>query len=99
MNSFRFTVSLRFFSKNVDPQEICDQLRMKPKWMHKIGDQRTSAKGLPIAGHYDLSYCTFPLVRQGAEELSEMSEQYFAETLSSAASGVTVRSSRASLSH
>jgi len=72
MHPFRFAVSLRVFSKSVEPTEIAAQLGLEPKWKHKIGEPRTTPKGVPLDGVYDSSYCSFPLIRLGEEELHEM---------------------------
>lgn len=73
MHPFRFAVSLRVFSRSVDPAaEICARLELKPKWQHKIGEPRMNPKGIPLGGVYDSSYCSFNLTRLDDEDLHEM---------------------------
>lgn len=72
MHPFRFEVSLRVFSKSVEPTEIAAQLGLTPKWKHKIGEQRTTPKGVLLDGFYDFSYCSFSLIRRDEEELHEV---------------------------
>lgn len=72
MHAFKFSVSLRVFSQVVDPSEICEQLGLEAKWKHKIGEPRTTPKGVPLDGVYDRNYCSFNLNRKDDEELHEM---------------------------
>ena len=75
MNEFRFKVSLRFFSQVVDPNEICEKLKMEPEWKHKIGDPRTTPKGITLDGFYDTSYCSFLITPRKNEELHDVIER------------------------
>lgn len=75
MHSFKFELSLRFFSKIIDPCEISTQLGFEPKWLHKIGDPRKTPKGVLLNGIYDESYCSFCFNRYNDEELHEMLER------------------------
>jgi Domain of unknown function (DUF4279) len=72
MHTFKFELSLRFYSKTVDPYEIYTQLGLEPKWQHKIGEPRMTPKGVPLDGVYDCSYCSFCFNRQIDEELHDM---------------------------
>jgi len=72
MHAFKFEISLRFFSKVIDPAEIYTQLGLEPEWQHKIGEPRKTPKGIALKGVYDISYCSFNFDRQNDEELHEM---------------------------
>ncbi len=72
MNTFEFSVSLRIFSIDVAPAEICAQLGLKPKWTHKIGEPRTNPVGVVLGGVYDESYCSFPIERKYDEDLADL---------------------------
>ncbi|MDO3526763.1 DUF4279 domain-containing protein [Ralstonia pseudosolanacearum] len=72
MNAFRFSVSLRFSTKTVEPDEICSLLGLVPKWKHRIGEPRVNPKGALLGGVYESSYCSFRLTQVGDERLCEM---------------------------
>ncbi|WP_081262432.1 DUF4279 domain-containing protein [Ralstonia solanacearum] len=72
MNAFGFSVSLRFFTQTVEPDEICTVLGLEPKWKHRIGDPRISPNGTLLGGVYKRSYCSFGLNRVDYEELHDM---------------------------
>lgn len=72
MHPFTFEVSLRFFTKTHDPNEISGQLGLKPKWMHKIGEPRKSPKGKILEGIYDNNYCSFSILPIKGEQLHEV---------------------------
>lgn len=72
MNEFRFSVSLRLFTKTVEPDEICALLGLGAKWKNKIGEPRVNPKGTPIGGFYESSYCSFRLVQIDGERLHDM---------------------------
>lgn len=72
MHNFDYSVSLRIRTKTIDPFFIAEQLELTPKWINKIGEPRTTPKGLPLGGTYEISYCSFPLPRQDDEELHEL---------------------------
>jgi hypothetical protein len=71
MHPFKFAISLRIFSRTVDPLEMCDELGLKPKWSHRLGDSRKNPKGLDLGGIHDQSYCSFALERKDDEELHD----------------------------
>lgn len=75
MNPFEFAVSLRTFSIDVAPAEICAQLGLTPKWMRRIGEPRTNPAGLVLGGIYDESYCSFPIERKTDEDLADLLER------------------------
>ncbi len=72
MHAFRFSVSLRFFTQTVEPDEICALLGLKPKWMHRIGEPRVNPKGTLLGGVYEISYCSFRLTQVDGEGLNDM---------------------------
>ncbi len=72
MHEFTFEVSLRFFTQTIDPDVICSQLGMAPKWLNKIGEQRKSPKGTLLDGIYDRNYCSFSIQPNNDEELHEL---------------------------
>ena len=72
MNPFNFEISLRVTTKVIDPSEICIRLGLEPEWQHKIGEPRTTPKGVLLEGVYESSYCCFSYERQHDEELHEM---------------------------
>lgn len=71
MHSPRFTISLRFFSKSINPDKISAQLGLKPKWSHKRGEPRVSPKGHALGGTYDFSYCCFSFCSIAGEEVNQ----------------------------
>jgi hypothetical protein len=75
MNSFEFDVSLRTYSFDVEPSEICALLNRSPKRIWRIGDPRVSPSGTRLNGNYEESYCSFPITREGDEELEELIER------------------------
>ncbi|WP_081019964.1 DUF4279 domain-containing protein [Ralstonia solanacearum] len=72
MHAFRFSVSLRFFTQTVEPDEICALLGLKSKWMHRIGEPRVNPKGTLLGGVYEISYCSFRLTQVDGEGLNDM---------------------------
>ncbi|XLX41717.1 hypothetical protein ACK25U_06850 [Ectopseudomonas mendocina] len=75
MHSFIFSVSLRFFGLNTDPDIICQQLKLSPKWKQKVGDLRVDPRGQELGGTYDRNYCSFNLADKQAGELHEFLEK------------------------
>ncbi|GHU25279.1 hypothetical protein AGMMS50243_29090 [Betaproteobacteria bacterium] len=45
MYPFKFVISLRTFSLDVDPAEISANLGMVPEWMHRIGEPGATPDG------------------------------------------------------
>ncbi|MBX8490726.1 hypothetical protein K5D56_01880 [Pseudomonas cichorii] len=81
MNSFKFSVSLRFFGLNVDPDIICRELERSPKWKNKIGDPRKGPGGQALGGVYDRNYCSFKLADKQEGELHEFLERTLADLM------------------
>lgn len=79
MHSFVFSVSLRFFSLNIDPDIICQQLQCVPKWKYKMGDLRKTPDGRALGGVYDRSYCSFKLAGRQSVEFHEFLEETIAD--------------------
>ncbi|AXW63938.1 hypothetical protein CJO94_19310 (plasmid) [Ralstonia solanacearum] len=75
VHEFKYAVSLRFFSKTFDLDDVCSQLNLSPKWLNKIGEPRINPKGTPLGGVYDCSYCSVILEPHEAEELHETLER------------------------
>ncbi|MCE7915608.1 MAG: DUF4279 domain-containing protein [Nitrosomonas sp. PRO4] len=71
MHEFPFKVSLRIFSKTVDPTEICNQLDLEPEWIQTVGEPRINPKGIVLGGVYENSYCSFLINLKNHEELHE----------------------------
>jgi hypothetical protein len=70
VHPFKFVVSLRIFSFDVDPVEISDNLGMEPKWMYQIGKPRATPDGKLLGGVYDCNYCSFLLWRQNDKNIN-----------------------------
>lgn len=81
MHALKFEISLRFFTKIVDPSEIYTELGLRPKWQHTIGEPRKTPKGDLLEGVYDSSYCTFCFNRRKNEQLHEMLDRIVDELL------------------
>ena len=69
MYTFNFSVSLRIFSKSIDPSEISDRLGLHPKWLHKIGEARKTPRGRKLDGVYESNYCSFELNKKNNKRL------------------------------
>ncbi|GFM70858.1 DUF4279 domain-containing protein [Pseudomonas capsici] len=81
MNSFKFSVSLRFFGVNTDPDMICQQLGLSPKWKNKMGEPRKGPRGQELGGVYDRNYCSFKLADKQSGELHEFLEKTIADLM------------------
>lgn len=81
MHPFRFSVSLRTFSVDVFPNEICDILGLVPRWKNVIGESRKNPNDEPLDGVYERSYCSFDLTQHEGEELSELLDRIADELL------------------
>ncbi|WP_243366542.1 DUF4279 domain-containing protein [Fundidesulfovibrio soli] len=75
MNPFKFSVSLRFWSKSIDCIEIANVILLQPDISHKAGEQRKTPKGTLLDGIYKENYCVFRIERQDDEDLSELLER------------------------
>lgn len=72
MNRFKFSLSLRVFSRSIDPSEISARLNLSPKWYNRAGEARRTPKGKVVGGLYDLNYCSFVLDANGDSDLHEV---------------------------
>lgn len=74
MNPFDFVVSLRIRTPDpgINPDDICAQLALTPKWLYRKGAPRKDRYGIDLGGVYQQTYCTFPLDRLSKEELPDM---------------------------
>ncbi|MGY2224952.1 DUF4279 domain-containing protein [Pseudomonas gingeri] len=71
MNSYTFSVSLRFSGPDFDPRTVADYLELEPKWVHEKGLPRVSPSGKILGGTYEESYCSFPLCKKRDGNLYE----------------------------
>lgn len=72
MHSFKFEISLRITTSNIDPVDISTRLKLIPEFQHKKGEQRKTPKGELLKGVYENSYCCFAYNRVDDEELHSM---------------------------
>ena len=75
MNEYRFTISLRIFTKMIDPKVICEEIGYQPEILNKMGEVRTTPTGMPLTGTYSETYISFPQDRLNDETLPEMIER------------------------
>ncbi|MBS1993582.1 MAG: DUF4279 domain-containing protein [Cyanobacteria bacterium SZAS LIN-3] len=75
MNPFKYNLSLRVFTKTVEPADICAQLGLEPSIMRKTGERRTAPNGVPLEGVNDCSFCLFRLSQLEDELLADMIER------------------------
>ena len=69
-----FKVSLRVKHPNIDPAEITVALELFPKRTTRAGAPRTTARGEPLKGTYDVTYWTHGFDVKGASELGVVLE-------------------------
>lgn len=61
MGTYRYVVSLRVSHPTKMPEEICNVLKMEPRYKWAVGAPRETPKGAPLKGIYDSTYCSFRL--------------------------------------
>lgn len=71
-NSREYFVSLRFRHPDIDPQIICDTLKLSTKSRWKAGEPKMTPKGALLQGHNKESYCAFRVAHAYETDASEI---------------------------
>lgn len=61
MHPFKYDVSFRIRHPTMDPDDISNELGLRPERNWKVGSQRTTPKGDILKGVYKETYCCFHL--------------------------------------
>jgi hypothetical protein len=56
LNPYSYQVSLTIFHPTVDSETITENLKLRPKTTHRVGDRRQTPAGSSLGGVYDRSY-------------------------------------------
>jgi hypothetical protein len=82
MQSYTFSVALRIWHPNIDPDLISTSLGLTAKHSAKAGAQRTTPKGHPLSGTHQESYWhSDPFKRGEYASTDELAEDVLADIL------------------
>ncbi|WP_143075110.1 hypothetical protein [Sphingobium sp. AP50] len=58
---FSYCISLQVRHPDADPDDIIHEIGLPVRRSSKMGEPRSTLRGAPLPGHYDMTFCVFDL--------------------------------------
>lgn len=79
MNNYDYSISLRIWHPNMNPEYISSTLKVEPTHSKKAGDERSTPKGKPLPGINEETYFSYSIHTSKKLLLEEAIEAHLAD--------------------